>query len=174
MEAQIAPAAPIHTPHMSGPVPTPFTDSQWRTLMALMDTVIPSIQAESTTQAESGFAGDGGSYEIEVGEYEKIVDELGRMIPGSGEDAERKGEGEGERGAEKRELLEKYLNEKASDNEAFQNMLKRTFGLLVPEKARKGLAFVLSSLEYIPPQFHLPITHNPIALPLTPSFTNNN
>ncbi|CAG8954478.1 hypothetical protein HYFRA_00004390 [Hymenoscyphus fraxineus] len=122
MESQIA---PIPTPHMSGPVLTPFTDSQWTTLLSILDTVIPSIQPSSLAKSSTL------SLALPEEQYNATISELQKTVPGEITS----------------ERFDEYMNEKASDVEAFQDMIKRAFGTLIPEKNRRGVAFILSTLD---------------------------
>ena len=116
---------PLATPLPDGPNEEPFTAAQWTTLMAIMDTVIPSIRRDTTTNRTiSQLAIADVEYNAAAGHIRKTV----VNAPDS-------------------ESLDEYLNEKASDNPRFQAVLKRTLGHYTPEESRKGLAFVLSALE---------------------------
>jgi hypothetical protein len=102
-----------------------FTDEQWRTLMAIMDTVIPSIRRESM----SGHEVD--KLTVRDVEFTAAMDHLKKNVVDAPDS----------------EALQEYLAERPSDNAAFQDMLRRSLVQYSPEDARKGLAFVLSTLK---------------------------
>ncbi|KAF4629884.1 hypothetical protein G7Y89_g8259 [Cudoniella acicularis] len=107
----------------------PFTESQWTTLMAIMDTTIQSIRKESS--ADGGIS----SLAIPDSDYDATIKELKEAMPCQPDTAS----------------LEEYFDEKVSDNPQFQVLLKRTFVDSLPEKSRKGLAVVLSTLNHYKP-----------------------
>jgi hypothetical protein len=117
-------AAPIPTPVTNVSVENPFTETQWTTLMAIMDTIIPSIQkdAPNSQATHQSISGE---------EFDAVVDSLKETLE------EKYGT----------ELYEEYLTKKASDDPKLQNILKHAFGKLLPEANRKGMAFILSTLE---------------------------
>lgn len=119
-----AEAAPIPTPVTDEVYENPFTGTQWTTLMAIMDTIIPSIQQDSTTDQIDHRSISALEYDSLVNSFEEILDEKFSS-----------------------ELYDEYLNMKASDYPKFQNTLKHVFGNFLPEANRKGMAFILSTLE---------------------------
>jgi hypothetical protein len=122
MAAAEGPPVPIEVTDEN--VANPFTDPQWTTLMSIMDTIIPSISKDSSTDetAHKSFSAE---------EFNTAVDSL-KVILQKEHDTK---------------IYEEYLNRKASDESKFQNTLKHAFGKLLPESARKGMAFILSTLE---------------------------
>lgn len=120
--------APLATPLPEPPAGEAFTSDQWLILMSIMDTVIPSIHRES-------FASGGLSHLIIPDEkYNATVVQLKKAAVADPD-------------APDGESLEKYLDEKPSDNPDFQDLLKRTLVQFAREDARKGLAFILSTLK---------------------------
>ncbi|RDL40582.1 Long chain fatty alcohol oxidase-like protein [Venustampulla echinocandica] len=117
--------APLPTILPDGPSEEPFTPVQWNTLMALMDAVIPSIQRGSAGEQK------GAHLALVDAEYNNSVRALQKSI----------------KDAPDAESFDKYLNEKASDCPQFQDLLKRALGQDAPEQSRKGLAFILSTLN---------------------------
>jgi hypothetical protein len=119
-----APGPTVPTEVIEKPVENPFTEAQWTTLMSIMDTIIPSIQIDTNTNQTD-------HQSIPQKEFEAAVDSLKKTVD------------------EKRDtrIFEEYLNKKASDEPKFQNTLKHAFGKLLPEANRKGMAFILSTLE---------------------------
>lgn len=120
--------APLATPLPEPPEGQAFTSDQWLILMSIMDTVIPSIQRASV--ASNGLS----NLTIPDENYNATVAQL-RKAAIAGLDAPDS------------ESLEKYLDEKPSDNPDFQDLLKRSLVHFAREDARKGLAFILSTLK---------------------------
>jgi hypothetical protein len=121
-----APGPTIPTEVIDAPVTNPFTESQWTTLMAIMDTIIPSIQSDTSTKQTDHQSIPQEEFEATVDSLKKIVDEK-----------------------HDRQIFEEYLNNKASDEPKFQSTLMHAFGKLIPEANRKGMAFILSTLELV-------------------------
>ena len=119
--------APLANPLPDLPPGEPFTEEQWTILMAIMDTIIPSVRRDSTTNDMIS------QLVVPDVEYDTAVDHLKETVvdpPTS-------------------EALDKYLDERPSVNPRFQSLLKRSLGQYAPEQARKGLSFVLSTLKYV-------------------------
>ncbi|THV55113.1 hypothetical protein BGAL_0014g00430 [Botrytis galanthina] len=117
--------APIVTPLPDPPGDQYFTDLQWTTLMAIMDTVIPSIHKASVTNDPFS------QLSVPDEQYSDAVAHMRTTIsspPSS-------------------EALEAYLNEKPSDIPAFQDILLRTLTIYAREDARKVLGFILTTLN---------------------------
>jgi len=102
-----------------------FTEAQWTTLMAIMDTVIPSVLRESTTDHELG------RLTITDVQCNTAADHIRRNVVD----------------APDMESLDGYLNERPSDIPAFEDLLKRMLVFYVRDDARKRLTFVLSILK---------------------------
>ncbi|TVY36428.1 Long-chain-alcohol oxidase [Lachnellula subtilissima] len=118
-------AQPLVTPLPDGPREEPLTAGQWTTIMAIMDTIIPSIRRDTTTNRTiSQLAIADVEYNAAAGHIQKTI----VNAPDS-------------------RSLDQYLNEKASDIPSFQALLKRTLAHYTPEDSRKGLALVLSALS---------------------------
>lgn len=117
--------APIVAPLPDPPEGQYFTDIQWSTLMAIMDTVIPSIHKASITSDPSG------QLSVPDDEYDNAVAHMRKTVcsPPSNE------------------ALDAFLNEKPSDIPEFQDILLRTLSIYAREDARKVLAFVLTTLN---------------------------
>jgi hypothetical protein len=117
--------APLAAPLPDPPAGEAFTSDQWLILMSLMDTVIPSIRRESTTEDDlKQLALPNVQYNANVDRIRATV----KIAPNS-------------------ENLDKYFDEKASDNPEFEDLLKRSLIHYAREDARKGLAFILSALK---------------------------
>ncbi|KAI9817511.1 MAG: hypothetical protein M1827_001121 [Pycnora praestabilis] len=117
----IAPLANSLPPLPEGEV---FSHSQWTTLLAIADTVIPSVQPSSLPALTSHLS-------ISSSEYEGVVTVLKAAIPQS-HDAN---------------ICDRYLEECPSSIPAFRASLQRTFSDFVREDARKGIALILTILD---------------------------
>jgi hypothetical protein len=117
--------APLATPLPDGPPEGFFTDANWSTMMAIMDTVIPSIRREITTSNKL--------YQLTISdvEYNSKVNHLKKTVVNAPDS----------------ESLDEYLNERPSDIPRFQDLLKRTIVCFARDDAKKGLTFVLSTLK---------------------------
>jgi hypothetical protein len=120
--------APLATPLPEAAAGEPFTTDQWQILMSIMDTIIPSIRRESLASNRLSH------FIIPDEKYNATVLRL-KKATAAGPDAPDE------------EILKNYLDEKPSDSHDFQDLLKRCFVHFVREDARKGLAFILSTLE---------------------------
>lgn len=115
---------------LAAPLPPPpegefFTPEQWQTLLSIVDTVIPTIRKEKRISNKTN--------EVAIADksFNATLDHLQKTVVS----------------APNVDDLEDYLAEKASDNAAFIDLLKRTLILYAPEDARKGLAILLSALK---------------------------
>lgn len=122
---QIGALAPLATPLPDAPADQFFTDAQWITLMAIMDTVIPSVHRESVASNRPS------QLAVADEEYNAAVRDLKNSVVD----------------APQGEALDTYLQEKPSDNPQFHELLKRTLIHYSKDDARKGLAFILSALK---------------------------
>ena len=118
--------APLTAPLPDGPVGNYYNETQWKTLMALMDTVIPSIKRES--------AGSTSTLDEELIPdtlYSTAVHQVQRVVPNSASEVQ----------------IDEFLAEKPSDNPEFHELVKRTLMQYSREDARKGFSFLLSGLK---------------------------
>lgn len=106
------------------PVQDPLTPEQWRTLFAITDTVIPSIQSSSAGHAK-------GVLSVAGNEYAAAVTRLKTLAPSNEEET----------------LAETYLADRASSNPAFRDALHRFFGFYAPQKVKNELQLVLNILK---------------------------
>ncbi len=106
-----------------------FTETQWTTLMALMDTVIPSVKRESATSTPNL-----DEQHIPDTMYNTAVHHLQRNMTNPPIQVQ----------------LDEYLAEKPSDTPEFHELVKRTLIHFSREDARKGFSFLLSALKYVP------------------------
>lgn len=100
-----------------------LTESQWTTLMAIADAVIPSIEASSTLS--------NSSLCIAPAEYASAHQAITHRLPAQADP----------------QLTQRFLQESASSLPAFREFLQRTLGDYSKEEARKGLRVILSALE---------------------------
>ena len=117
--------APLATPLPEAPGDQFFTDDQWTTLMAIMDTVIPSIRRETAAKREFS------QLTLSDVEYNAAIDHLKKNVVNAPDG----------------ESFDDYLEERPSDNAGFQDLLKRSLIHYTRDDARKGLAFILSALK---------------------------
>lgn len=123
--AQMAILAPLANPLPSPPSGEAFTPEQWTTLMAIMDTVIPSVRRQSVQ------ANPRTSISIPDVQYSSAIDHIKTSVSE----------------APSSEELDKYMDERPSENKAFEDVLKRTLIHYARDDVRKGLIFVLSALK---------------------------
>lgn len=124
MSTQVAVLAPLASPLPPAPEGDVLTPSHWITLMAIADTIIPSLEVSAPMSSTT-------KLRIEASEYTVAVEKLKESIPND-VDAD---------------IPRLYLNENASSIPAFKELVHRTLGDFVREDARKGIALILSALE---------------------------
>lgn len=117
----IAPLDSPLPPSLEGDV---LTKLQWETLMAIADTIIPSIEVSSTPLFNKAT--------IQISEYEAAIEKLQNQLAASTNP----------------ELPRNYLEENPSSLPGFRQDLQRTLGEYVREDARKGIRVILSALKY--------------------------
>lgn len=123
--SEVEALTPLATPVPDGPTELPFSELQWSTLLAIMDTVIPSIRRETTTNNTIN------QLTISDVEYNKTVKHLKKTLANSPDS----------------KSLDEYLDEKPSDNQRFQALLQRTLSTFVRDDARQGLSLILTTLK---------------------------
>ncbi|MCJ1310361.1 hypothetical protein MMC25_004025 [Agyrium rufum] len=120
--AQISPLA-VTLPRL--PEGEVLSESQWRTLMAIGDTVIPSIhEATSESTSQDTFA-------LSEKEYNKVSSNIRSALPTSSSP----------------KLLQTYLAENASGNEGAREFIQRTLSCYVRPAQRKGMGVILNALD---------------------------
>jgi hypothetical protein len=117
--------APLASPIPDGPTELPFSELQWSTLLAIMDTVIPSIRRETGTKNAVNHL------TISDVEYNKTVNHLKNALTNSLDS----------------ESLDEYLDEKPSDNQRFQALLQLTLSTFARDDAKQGLSLILTTLK---------------------------
>ncbi|KAL2073563.1 hypothetical protein VTL71DRAFT_10889 [Oculimacula yallundae] len=118
--------APLTVALPEAPVGNYYTEAQWKTLMALMDTVIPSIKRESVASTANI-----DEEHIPDTIYNTLAHQLQRAVKNSPTEVQ----------------LDQYLAEKPSDNPEFHELVKRTLMQYSREDARKGFSVLLSGLN---------------------------
>ena len=113
---------------LDAPLPTPgegevLTESQWTTLMAIADTVVPAIEVSSTVSTKSLC--------LQASAYATAVEQLKKNLPSQVNN----------------EVPVRYLRESASSIPGFKELLRRTIGDYVSREGKKGIRVVLSALE---------------------------
>ncbi|KAF8858647.1 hypothetical protein BDZ45DRAFT_802417 [Acephala macrosclerotiorum] len=119
-------AAPLTAPLPDPPAGNYFTEEQWTTLMAIMDTVVPSIKRESVATSPSL-----SEEHIPDTILSAASDRLKRAVTNAPTQAQ----------------LDEYLAEKPSDNPEFHELVKRTLIDYSREDARKGFSFLLTAMN---------------------------
>lgn len=116
---------PTATPLPDVPADEPFTQLNWTTLMAIMDTVIPSIGRESLSKQELN------KRALPDAEYNAAADDIRSTLIDVPDG----------------DLLDTYLDEKPSSIPRFQELLRMTFMQFVRDDGRKKMAFILGALN---------------------------
>ena len=103
-----------------------LTPEQWTTVLAIADTVIPSICSSQST--------DGGAQlRLSEEEYQHAIDDMKKGVTNPPDDL----------------TIRRHLGEKASSNPAFRRELQRTLALHVHEDSRKGIATIISLVKLV-------------------------
>jgi len=123
--SEVEALAPLATPLPDGPTELPFSHLQWTTLLAIMDTVIPSIRRDTSTNNEVT------QLTISDVEYNKTVNHLQKVLVNSPDN----------------KSLDEYLHEKPSSIPRFQALLQRTLSTFVRDDAKQSLSLVLTTLK---------------------------
>jgi hypothetical protein len=117
-------ATPKAAPLQPLPEVDPLTPPQWKTLLAITDAVIPSIQpfTKANPSLELAITDNG---------YSTALSTLKGLAPQGTDDT----------------VVMAYLKENASSDPAFQHTLYRLFGLYMPQSTKKELTLVLNILK---------------------------
>lgn len=121
--AQLNIIAPIDTPLPPIPDGEVLTESQWTTLMAIADAIIPTIEVSSILS--------NSSLCLAPSEYASTVEAIAQRLPAQTDP----------------ELTQRFLQENASSVPGFRELLQRTLREYMREDARKGIRVILSALE---------------------------
>ena len=115
--------APLDTPLPPVPPGEVLTEAQWTTLMAIADTIVPSIEVNSSMSRHSLC--------VQASDYAIAVEGI-KMGVGP---------------ENKAEIAQSYMRENASSLPGFRELLKRTLAEYLREDAKKGIRVILSALE---------------------------
>lgn len=115
--------APLDSPLPPPPDGDVFTPSQWATLLAIADTIVPAIEASSTHSVNN--------LSIQPSEYTTAVQKIQNVVPDKTSP----------------DAVQRYLAEKGSAAPGFKELIHRTFGDYMRDDAVKGLRVILSTLE---------------------------
>ena len=115
--------APFDSPLPPPPEGDVLTASQWTTLMAIADTIIPSITVSTTPSINN--------LPVPASEYTTAISKIKETLPAGATD----------------DVPHKYLKENASSTPGFKETLHRQLGEYVRQDALKGIRVILSALE---------------------------
>lgn len=115
--------APLDSPLPAPPDGQVLTESQWTTLMAIADAVIPAIEVSSTLS--------NSSLCLAPSEYAFAVETITQRLPAQTDP----------------NVTQRFLQENASSVPGFRELLQRMLGDYMREDARKGIRVILSTLE---------------------------
>ena len=116
--------APLESPLPPPPPDTVLTESQWTTLLAIVDAIIPPIGVSSVPSPNK--------LSVASSEYDVACEKLRKNLPPGADDS----------------LAQQYFQESPSSLPGFRDALHRILGQYVREDARKGIRVILSTLEY--------------------------
>lgn len=111
----------------------PVSPETWKTLMAIMDAVAPSVQRTDSLPSNLTDHAKGSTVNLSKEEYEALLASL-RQYAAPSED-----------GLKQQDLFEAYLAERPSENPVLETVLKNILSNIPPAKKRK-LEMVLSLL----------------------------
>ncbi|KAF2744005.1 long chain fatty alcohol oxidase [Sporormia fimetaria CBS 119925] len=117
------PVSPKAAPLPPVPKVDPLTAAQWRTLLAIADTIIPDIRPASIADFQT-------HYVVSDNDHSTALTTLKGRFSGT-TDA----------------LAKEYLQESASSDSQFRDAWHRLFGLLMPQQAKRELTVVLNLLD---------------------------
>ena len=115
--------APLDSPLPPPPEGDVLTASQWATLMAIADTIIPSLVVSSTPSSNN--------LSVSASEYTTAIAKIKETLPADAAD----------------DIPHQYLQENASSTPGFKETLHRQLGEYVRQDALKGIRVILSALE---------------------------
>lgn len=116
---------PLEVPLPPSPDASFFSDSQWKTLFAICDAIVPSIRTAATVKSSADKV-------ISAGEWDAAISKLTSLIPGP--DAAK--------------VAAQYLEEDVSSNPAFRAAVERIMGDYVHEEGRSGFGLIMNALKY--------------------------
>lgn len=116
--------APLATTLPNPPDGEVLTPDQWATLLAVAETVVPSVCASKATAGTSELA-------LNESDYNALVRNLQDEVANPPDD----------------QAIAEYLQESATGYTLFRQELHRTLAVYVREDARKRMAFLLNTLK---------------------------
>lgn len=126
MTDQAIPYTPVDVPLPPVPSREIFSEIQWTTLLAIADTVIPSIRGPSARPSASTRVIPQSQLNTTVATLAASIDDPDAVT-----------------------LATRYLEESASSNLHFRDTLQRLFADYVHEQGRNGLSLILNALKYV-------------------------
>ncbi|KAJ5450806.1 uncharacterized protein N7458_007255 [Penicillium daleae] len=115
---------PLEVPLPPGPDTSFFSETQWTTLFALADAIIPSIRTAATVRSSTDKV-------ISTAEWDSAVTKLSSLIPGP----------------EAVKVAAIYLEEDVSSNPLFRAYVERIFGHYVHEEGKSGFGLIMNALN---------------------------
>jgi hypothetical protein len=116
---------PLEVPLPAAPDTSFFSDTQWKTLFALADVIIPSIRTAATVRSSTDKV-------ISTAEWDSAVAKLSSLIPGP--DAAK--------------VAAIYLEEDVSSNPLFRAYVERIMSHYVHEEGKSGFGLIMNALKY--------------------------
>ncbi|KAL8916126.1 MAG: hypothetical protein Q9208_008693 [Pyrenodesmia sp. 3 TL-2023] len=120
---QLTLIAPLDSPLPPVPEGDVLTESQWTTLLAIADTIVPAVEASSSPSLKS--------LSVQSSEYTNAVQQIQKAVPADAPS----------------DAVQKYLAERAGSLPRFKELIQRQFGDYMREDALKGIRVILSTLD---------------------------
>ncbi len=115
--------SPLDSPLPPLPENDVLTAAQWRTLLAVADAVIPSIEVSSAPSTRN--------LTVQASEYASAIERIQHLIPVPAPT----------------ETAQRFLQENASSTPGFKESIHRLLGHYLREDALKGIRVILSTLQ---------------------------
>lgn len=119
---QLSLIAPLASPLPPPPESDVFTEEQWRTLYAIADTIVPSIDSSASPLSLTQYAVPND----ELAAVEKKIQAVNDTTP---------------------EEVQAFLRESPSSIEEFKDLTRRVFVVNIRPEAAKGVGLILSGLK---------------------------
>ncbi|KAI8932956.1 hypothetical protein NX059_010425 [Plenodomus lindquistii] len=120
------PVSPKATPLPPLPSKDPLTPDQWKTLLAILDAVVPAIKPASTANPRIELV-------VADTEYSSAVSKLIGLVPSTDTNPE--------------DAVKQYLEDYASKNPLFRQQLQRILSMYMPQSQRNQLSTILTVLN---------------------------
>ncbi len=117
--------APLDSPLPPVPKGDVFIESQWKTFLAIADTIVPAVEASSSPSLQN--------LSVQPSEYANAVEQIQKAVPADAPS----------------DAVQKYLAERAGSLPRFKELIQRQFGDYMRDDALKGIRVILSTLEYV-------------------------